>query len=193
MITDSIRLDLRHTCEQDEGMAGYGWTTYDIRNGGSQTIHDSSNKLDFVTEFSKIPGGQHGGHWGVRVKGMPGTNAKENLKTIVILYVAMEDMKPNNESELECTYGQDDNESNDVQCQGEISGLGGFKIHVPADSHVHRKQRLPSKTFVKSLLIPENMIWNAKCKSFSFFLGLSTPSFPFQCKMIHPARFVGST
>src|ERR1700761_6777148 len=57
----SAQHTFRHTCEQHEGMAGYGWEEYDARNGGRQVIHDTGNKIDLVIDFVKVPGGQHGG------------------------------------------------------------------------------------------------------------------------------------
>jgi mannosyl-oligosaccharide glucosidase len=53
-------LDFRHTCEQHQGMTGYGWDDYDARRGGRQTIHDEGNNIDIQTEFIKVEGGQHG-------------------------------------------------------------------------------------------------------------------------------------
>jgi hypothetical protein len=34
-------------------------------------IRDSSNNVQITTEFLKVPGGDHGGSWAVRVKGEP--------------------------------------------------------------------------------------------------------------------------
>ena len=70
MLTGAFE-DFRHTCEQNEGMAGYGWDEYDIRKGGRQTIHDAGNNLDLTIDFIKVPGGEKGGNWGARVKGVP--------------------------------------------------------------------------------------------------------------------------
>ena len=76
--------DLRHTCEQDEGMAGYGWAVYDIRKGGMQVINDTGNKLDLITYFSKVSDEQRSGEWGLRVKGIPRPNAHGLQKTTVV-------------------------------------------------------------------------------------------------------------
>ncbi|KAF7508559.1 hypothetical protein GJ744_009108 [Endocarpon pusillum] len=48
-----ILKNLRHTCEQDEGMAGYGWTAYDVRSGGMQIVNDTGSRLDLITHFAK--------------------------------------------------------------------------------------------------------------------------------------------
>ena len=71
-------------------MAGYGWDEYDVRTGGRQTSHDAGNHLDITTEFVKIPGGQHGGSWAVRVKGEPRADVPPNTINTVIFYAGME-------------------------------------------------------------------------------------------------------
>ena len=48
--------DLRHTCEHDEGMAGYGWTAYDVQKGGMQIVNDTDNRVDLITQFVKVSG-----------------------------------------------------------------------------------------------------------------------------------------
>lgn len=52
-------------------MDSYTWTEYDPREGGVQVIKDSNNNVQITTEFLKVPGGDHGGSWAVRVKGEP--------------------------------------------------------------------------------------------------------------------------
>ncbi|CAI4216854.1 unnamed protein product [Parascedosporium putredinis] len=47
-------LAFRYTCEQHEGLAGYGWDEYDIRRGGVETIHDVANQLDLTVSFVKV-------------------------------------------------------------------------------------------------------------------------------------------
>jgi mannosyl-oligosaccharide glucosidase len=141
-------------------MEGYGWTAYDPRKGGTQTIHDSGNKLDLTTEFAKIPGGKNGGHWGVRVRGRPRENAPQNLKTTVVFYVAIEDLNFNPGTALGCTHRQYDNPfDGKVDCEGSAPGLGKFKIDVGGKKTVGR-------TAVKSLSVSENALWQAKSKYF---------------------------
>jgi len=52
-------------------LQGYTWTEYDSREGGVQVINDLANNVQITTEFLKIPGGDHGGRWAVRIKGKP--------------------------------------------------------------------------------------------------------------------------
>ncbi|KAL8399746.1 hypothetical protein RB594_000233 [Gaeumannomyces avenae] len=57
---------LRDTCEQDDGMEGYGWPLYDTRVGGRQEMHDARLGVDLATEFVKTPDGDN---WAIRVSG----------------------------------------------------------------------------------------------------------------------------
>jgi mannosyl-oligosaccharide glucosidase len=148
--------DLRHTCEQDEGMAGYGWTAYDIRKGGMQIINDTGNKLDLITQFAKVSDDECGGKWGLRVKGIPRANAHDHQKTTTIFYLASEDSN----SRIECTEGHKSDPSNsDVVCDGTTVGLRNFKLQIP--DHRADSDSL-SRTSVKSLTVPADTIWQAK-------------------------------
>lgn len=148
--------DLRHTCEQDEGMAGYGWTAYDVRKGGMQIINDTGNELDLITQFAKVSDNESGGNWGLRVKGIPRANARDHQKTTVIFYLGSEDSN----SRIECTEGHKINPSNsDVVCDGTMVGMPNFKVQIP--DHGADSDSLP-RTSVKSLTVPADSIWQAK-------------------------------
>lgn len=159
--------DFRHTCEQNEGMHGYGWDEYDVRHGGRQTIHDAGNTIDITTEFVKIPGGQHGGSWGVRIKGTPREDAPQILMTSLIFYTAMEgfgSLGVKNEADRHGIEGS-------VMMEGSSSELGAFTLEVTTgpDSNKHPKPTHPSyaekpldRTIVASFQIPDEQIWQAK-------------------------------
>lgn len=74
-------LGTRHACDQGDGLSGYTWTEYDARDGGVQVIKDGPNNVEITTEFLKVPGGEHGGSWAVRVKGKP-MNAGMSLASV---------------------------------------------------------------------------------------------------------------
>jgi len=67
----SLLTGTRHACDQGDNLQGYTWTEYDSREGGVQVINDLANNVQITTEFLKIPGGDHGGSWAVRIKGKP--------------------------------------------------------------------------------------------------------------------------
>ncbi|EED84174.1 hypothetical protein POSPLDRAFT_107259 [Postia placenta Mad-698-R] len=79
----------RHACDQGDGLSGYTWTEYDARDGGVQVIKDGPNNVEITTEFLKVPGGEHGGSWAVRVKGKP-MNAALPSRVSTIFYAGLE-------------------------------------------------------------------------------------------------------
>ena len=60
-------MNIRHTCEQSDGLRKYGWLKHDGTNFGSQEIVDMDFALN--TDFVKKMGGDHGGDWTVRISG----------------------------------------------------------------------------------------------------------------------------
>lgn len=66
---------LRHTCEQSDGLPGYGWLLHDGLRFGAQEIRDRG--LTLRTEFVKRPGGEHGGDWSWRVTARPEVGPRE--------------------------------------------------------------------------------------------------------------------
>lgn len=168
----SVPLDFRYTCEQNEGMAGYGWDEYDIRTGGRQVVHDAGNHLDLQTEFVKVEGGSHGGSWGVRVKGTPRKDAPPKLKTTVIFFAGMEglgSLEPVNEKDGRGFSGT-------VTIEGNSAALGQFKIDItegpvtnshPVHNHPSHQEKPLDRTFVHSLRVPEEALWQTKRWSYS--------------------------
>lgn len=165
---DKMRpLDFRHTCEQHEGMAGYGWDEYDVRHGGHQTIHDAGNSIDITTEFVKQPGGNHGGSWGARVKGTPREDAPARLMSTVIFYAGMEgfgSLKVRNEPYELGIEGA-------VTMEGSSNELGEFTMEItegpetnahPPPTHKSYAAKPLDRTLVASLQIPDEGIWQAK-------------------------------
>ena len=151
-------------------MVGYGWDEYDVRLGGRQIIHDAGNSVDITTEFVKIPGGLHGGSWGVRVKGTPREDAPPRFISTVILYAGMEGLgkldvrNPPDEQGIEGTVVMD----------GESEELGAFTLEVTRGLQTNRHPPPTHKSFlmkpldlsiVTSLQVKEETLWQAKCKS----------------------------
>ena len=160
-------IDFRHTCEQGDHMAGYGWEEYDVRDGGRQTIYDDGNKVDITTEFVKFPGGRHGGSWGVRVRGTPREDAPAQLMSTVIFYTAMEGFgslevaNERNKLGLEGT----------VTFDGQSTELGEFKLDItegpstnmhPPATHDSYTEKPLDRTMVASFQVPEEAMWQTK-------------------------------
>ncbi|KAI2621643.1 glycoside hydrolase family 63 protein [Hypoxylon sp. NC1633] len=161
-----VQDSFRYTCEQHEGMAGYGWDEYDTRKGGVQHIHDAGNKIDITTEFVKIPGGGHGGSWAARIKGEPRSDAPEDLKTTVVFYVTSESL---GDSVEVVPDGDDNGFEGDVTFVGNSEVLGDYKLVVtkgtgdhPHSDHPVSAQRDLDKTTVQSISVPTEHLWQAK-------------------------------
>ncbi|KAK1770425.1 glycoside hydrolase family 63 protein [Phialemonium atrogriseum] len=156
---------VRYTCEQNEGMEGYGWDEYDTRKGGVQSIHDKENKIDITTSFVKVPGGAHGGSWAARIKGQLREEADPEQKTILFLYVTQEGFG----SELEAVRGDEAGYEGDVTLKGSSDALGIYKLVVtrgtgkyPESDHEISETRPTGKAIVQSLNHPEEVLWQAK-------------------------------
>ncbi|KAI9831970.1 MAG: Processing alpha glucosidase I [Phylliscum demangeonii] len=163
----AVQNNFRYTCEQHEGMAGYGWDEYDVRTGGRQMIHDAGNHLDLLTEFTKIPGGSHGGSWGVRIKGIPRDDAPPQLRTTVVFNAAVEGL-----GALEVANEQDGlGFEGTVTLDGTSSELGDFHVDVtrgpesnayPVHTHPSHARKPLDRTFVHSTQLPEEALWQTK-------------------------------
>ena len=160
--------DVRHTCEQHAGMMGYGWDSYDARTGGTQTFHDDDNEIDIETSFVKVPGGEHGGNWGLRVKGTPRSKSNRNVKTSMFFYTSLEGpgalgvLNKNDVSGLEGV----------INIKGETTELGGFKMEIveksgnkhPKHRHESYKEKRLDRSFVASMSFPDTALWQIKRK-----------------------------
>ena len=165
-------VDFRHTCEQHEGMVGYGWDEYDVRLGGRQTIHDAGNTVDITTEFVKIPGGEHGGSWGVRVKGTPREDAPPRFISTVMFYAGMEGL-----GRLEMRNAPDEQGiEGTVVMDGESGELGKFTLEVttgpatnqhPPPTHKSFLMKPLDLSIVASLQVKDDTLWQAKSHIFA--------------------------
>ncbi|KAH0846305.1 putative mannosyl-oligosaccharide glucosidase [Fonsecaea pedrosoi] len=164
----SAQLNFRHTCEQHEGMAGYGWEEYDVRNGGRQVIHDTGNKIDLTIDFVKIAGGEHGGNWAVRIKGNPREDAPPTLVTTLIFYAGMEGLG-------ELAFTSTEEEDGVVTLHGDTSELGQFDISfedspenlLPYKIHPSWDSKPVDRPLLCSHQIPPEAIWQAKNIAFA--------------------------
>ncbi|KAL4905315.1 hypothetical protein BDW74DRAFT_21357 [Aspergillus multicolor] len=165
--------NFRHTCEQNEGMAGYGWDEYDVRKGGRETIHDAGNSLDLTIDFIKVPGGQHGGSWAARVKGVPRDDALPDQPTTVVFYASMDGL-----GSLGVATESDDPRGfeGEVKLNGYTTELGDFSIDVTTgpQSNEHPEFDHPSyddkpldRTIVSSFAVPPEHTWQSKVLLFS--------------------------
>jgi len=147
-------------------MASYGWTAYDSRHGGTQTIQDQGNGLNITTEFVKKYEGPNAGNWALRVKGKPRANNQDGLKTRVVFYVAMEGMDKCHTCQLDASVSKhtrrddagmpkEDATQEMVNVHVKHPNLGTAEIRIPRPKDVD--------TVVKSIRPATAMnLWDAK-------------------------------
>ncbi|KAK8079739.1 hypothetical protein PG997_007557 [Apiospora hydei] len=155
---ESIAHSLRDTCEQDEGMAGYGWTKYDVRTGGTQLIHDQELHLDLQTDFAKSPDGDA---WAVRVSGTPRNDVPGTIKTMVAFHLAQEDLNAEEGKELKCKEAPEAlsaDQSAYITCEGEFPYLGRFEFWASGRA----TNKLTGEPVVRQASMPKDEIWRAK-------------------------------
>lgn len=149
-------------------MRGYGWDEYDVRKGGRQTIHDVGNFIDLTIDFVKIPGGNHGGSWAARVKGVPRDDAPEDTHTSIVFYTSLEGLgNLQVESAIENQMGI----KGDVTLSGMTPDLGDFSIEIttgpksnkhPEFDHPSNAEKPLHRTVVASLQSPPEHLWQVK-------------------------------
>jgi mannosyl-oligosaccharide glucosidase len=154
-------------------MAGYGWTSYDARNGGSQTMHDVGNELDLTTEFVKKHEGQGAGNWALRVRGTHKKHTEKGSRTQIVFYAGMEKTKECVKCEMEATAEEkgmgDDVEVEEVGIKIKHPGLGRAGMRITNLKGQKRTKRAPvtgkhESMTVKSVNVTEDEIWQSKCK-----------------------------
>lgn len=146
-------------------MQKYGWEEFDARTGGVQTMYDEKNGIDITTHFVKIPGGNHGGSWAARIRGIVRKDAPTDLKTTVLYYATLEglgSLEVENEKDALGYEG-------DVVLAGDSDRLGTYKLivtagrgHRPKHSHPSYALKPLDRTIVHSLQAPPEVLWQMK-------------------------------
>ncbi|RKF75570.1 putative mannosyl-oligosaccharide glucosidase [Golovinomyces cichoracearum] len=161
----TVQERFRYTCEQSDGMQGYGWDEFDARSGGVQNIYDKDNGLDISISFVKIPGGAHGGSWAARIRGKVRPDSPADLNSTVIFHAALE----GKESLVMGHQNDPLGFKGDVTILGESAGLDKYKIvftqgigQHPRFDHDSYESKPLDRTFVSSILAPEDMLWQSK-------------------------------
>ncbi|SPO00786.1 related to ER glucosidase I [Cephalotrichum gorgonifer] len=165
---DKINKAFRYTCEQHQGLAGYGWDEYDLRRGGVETIRDEANQIDITVSFVKVDEGDHGGNWAARIKGVPRPDAPEDLITMIAYYIASE----SGNLDIQDISSGPGFEGN-VAFTGASPVLGNYKLVVtkgkgnhPESSHELADERPLDLTAVVSAELPSEILWQAKQVAF---------------------------
>lgn len=166
---------IRHTCDQQDNMRGYGWEQYDPRTGGLQVFHDEQEqKIELSTKFVKS---RDGNSWSVRINGVP-KKGHENALTTIAFYVGVEGVKKGSKLELKdkSLYNVPRGIKGDVEFEGSSSELGKFNVAVTENggpgspknkypkksTHPAAKNILPNYSRHVSLYVPDNNVWKAR-------------------------------
>ena len=153
--------NLRHACNY-EGMAGYGWDTYDPRTGGTQSFHDVGNFIDITADLFKPPDADACCQWGVRITGNVRLDAPKDLESLVLFYVGTEERMPSEDSFLHCTKPD---EGNEVKCYGNQLNLHNFTLQIRDRTYIGEGKQANLRTSIRSDAVPADGMWQAKGKS----------------------------
>lgn len=153
-----ISNQLRHTCEQNEGMDGYGWEFYDPRLGGLETIHDTENHVDISISFLKDQSDGSGQSWVARIKGSPRADAPSDLETALIFYLGSE----SEGSSIQCEKVNVMHSRRAVECQGDQPGIGDWKLDATKRTSDWARADELSRTTLRSVSVSSDDIWKAK-------------------------------
>ncbi|KAI9025132.1 glycoside hydrolase [Phycomyces nitens] len=116
---------IRHACDQGDNINGYGYNKHDGRNYAKQKINDGPSNIAITTEFIKVPGGQHGGDWGVRVRGKP---MNDNIDTVTSIFFSLA-LEGEGSMDIVSTLSAEGLES-PVKLEGDTPELGDFEINI---------------------------------------------------------------
>ncbi|KAK7956991.1 uncharacterized protein PG986_006213 [Apiospora aurea] len=177
-----IAQSLRDTCEQDEGMAGYGWTKYDVRTGGTQLIHDQELYLDLQTDFTKSPDGDA---WAVRVSGTPRNDAPGTVKTMVAFHLAQEGLNAEEGKDLKCKEAPEAlsaDQSAYITCEGQFPYLGHFEFWASGRA----TNKLVGEPVVRQASMPKDKIWKSKTATVTTLLDLLESQFDHRLRTVFP-------
>ncbi|ORZ15868.1 glycoside hydrolase [Absidia repens] len=116
---------LRHSCEQGDGLTGYGYHKHNGRNFAKQKLNDGPSNIEITTEFIKVPGGDHGGDWAVRIHGRP-IQPQVPSTTSALFYFGLEGAGSMDIVSKISPKGL----SSPVQLEGDTPDLGDFEIEI---------------------------------------------------------------
>ncbi len=144
----SAAKSLRHSCEESDRLAKYGWIRHDGVSYGAQELIDSENNLKLTTEFIKKPGKNGmktpymylfsilGGQWSAKITGDKLIGSKQAAVSLFTYFGTEE-----REYEFELLGKQHKKGINPAQLhiRGSTTQLGPFSIFIKEGKRVRRK------------------------------------------------------
>ncbi|MBW0480168.1 hypothetical protein O181_019883 [Austropuccinia psidii MF-1] len=156
----------RHSCEQSDELLGYGFNKHDGRNFASHYLKDELNNFELKVQLLKVPGGEFGGSWGLRINGVK-LNEDRPARISLINYFGLDGL---GSLQLE---SEEDEEGVDgpVKFSGSTTQLGDFTIRIvdspsnePVVGHHNAEdfgEKL-SRTQYLGVQLPSGSVWKAK-------------------------------
>lgn len=157
---------VRHSCEQSDELDGYGFDKHDGRNFASHFLRDQLNNVDLRIQMLKVPGGEHGGSWALRIKGDKLHQERPSIISLVNYFGldGLGSFQLENEEDEEGIDGE-------VKLSGSINQLGDFtiriqdsptnKVFVPMRHGDDFGDKL-SRTQFLGVQTPTGSVWKAK-------------------------------
>lgn len=157
--------DIRHKCDQNQAINGFGWEKYDLRLGGRQFFNDDGLKFRLTTDFVKSDLG-----WGLKVRGEP-QQGYEDKSIAIVFYAGLEGA-----GELRLDGDEPANgfaPGDTVGLRGYSPELGNFSVQVSDGPSSNRHKSVPRSrvplpsldplnTHYASLTVPTGEVWKAK-------------------------------
>jgi len=120
--------ELRHSCEESDGLDSYGWTRHDGTNFGEQVLVDPKTKVKLTTTFLKR--GERGEEWAARISGQPLSKVNDEAAISLFFYIALPDTYTLSIGELNGVLSKKKGLPEDIQIQGRTGELGPFSLSI---------------------------------------------------------------
>ncbi|GAA6000082.1 hypothetical protein JCM10207_006043 [Rhodosporidiobolus poonsookiae] len=156
----------RHECDQRDGLT-YSFVEHDGRGAAKQVLKDPKNNVEMTVSVLKVPGGDNGGSWAVRVEGKP---ILEDRISRISLFNYFGNDGPLSYLQLENDADGEGLEGA-VKLSGDTPGLGKYTIRIvdhndngevePGPFASDFGNRLERTQFV-GLPVPNGHVWQAK-------------------------------
>ncbi|KAJ9094479.1 hypothetical protein QFC21_006018 [Naganishia friedmannii] len=166
---DRATTEIRHTCEQSDGLTSYTYTKHDGRRYAVQELVDGKNNVRLQVSFLK---NQQGDGWAVRVEG-DAIDPSKLSRTSLIYHLGLEGLGS-------LSLDNDDHPSDGLEGDINLHGsspdlLGGGRFHVRITDHPsvvtsirgNKHHLFPheaegGKTGFLGVTLPEGQVWRVK-------------------------------
>ncbi|BGP41883.1 Processing alpha glucosidase I [Rhodotorula kratochvilovae] len=156
----------RHACDQRDGLT-YSFTEHDGRSAAKEVLSDKENNVRLTVRWVKVPGGDEGGSWAMRITGEP-INDDKLSRISLVNYFGNDG--PLSYLELE-NAADASGLASPVTLKGSTSGIGSYRIRIEDHEGNEDVFKGPhasdfgdkiERTQYVGLGVPAGMVWQAK-------------------------------